>query len=54
MPHSFTRLKTISVLSERLANIFSRQCSPGVALYTVFGFMAGVSGWLMWQCFMGK
>lgn len=26
---------------------------PGVALYTVFGFMAGVSGWLLWACFMG-
>ncbi|KAF6239770.1 hypothetical protein HO173_002316 [Letharia columbiana] len=26
---------------------------PGVALYTVFGFMAGVSGWLLWSCFMG-
>ena len=26
---------------------------PGVALYTVFGFMAGVSGWLLWQTFLG-
>ena len=26
---------------------------PGCALYTVFGFMAGVSGWLLWACFMG-
>ncbi|MCJ1247132.1 hypothetical protein MMC30_004343 [Trapelia coarctata] len=26
---------------------------PGVALYTVFGFMAGFSGWLLWLCFMG-
>ena len=27
---------------------------PGIALYTVFGFMAGFSGWLLWQCFMGE
>ena len=26
---------------------------PGTALYTVFGFMAGVSGWLLYQCFLG-
>lgn len=36
---------------------FPNRCShshrPGVALYTVFGFMAGVSGWLLWSCFMG-
>ncbi|KAI9701652.1 MAG: hypothetical protein M1820_006423 [Bogoriella megaspora] len=25
---------------------------PGIALYTVFGFMAGYSGYLIWQCFM--
>ncbi|KFG85775.1 amino acid transporter [Metarhizium anisopliae] len=26
---------------------------PGTALYTVFGFMAGFSGYLLWDCFMG-
>lgn len=26
---------------------------PGIALYTVFGFMAGVSGYLLWSMFMG-
>ncbi|KAK4693982.1 hypothetical protein P7C71_g3515, partial [Lecanoromycetidae sp. Uapishka_2] len=26
---------------------------PGVVLYTVFGVMAGISGWLLWSCFMG-
>ena len=26
---------------------------PGVALYTVFGFLAGCSGWLMWKVFLG-
>lgn len=26
---------------------------PGVALYTVFGAMAGFSGYLLWDCFMG-
>lgn len=26
---------------------------PGVALYTVFGFMAGFSGYLLWAMFMG-
>lgn len=26
---------------------------PGVALYTVFGVMAGFSGYLLWDCFMG-
>jgi len=26
---------------------------PGIALYTVFGFLAGFSGWLLWSCFMG-
>ena len=26
---------------------------PGIALYTVFGFMAGYSGYLIWSCFMG-
>lgn len=27
---------------------------PGVALYTVFGVMAGFSGYLLWDCFMGE
>lgn len=27
---------------------------PGVALYTVFGIMAGYSGYLLWSCFMGE
>ena len=39
------------------ASMFMRPDSddyrPGVALYTVFGLMAGFSGWLLWQCFMG-
>ena len=26
---------------------------PGVALYTVFGFMAGYSGYLLWKLFLG-
>ena len=26
---------------------------PGVALYTVFAFMAGYSGYLLWQVFLG-
>ena len=26
---------------------------PGVALYTVFGFMAGFSGYLLWTIFLG-
>ncbi|KAJ9224430.1 hypothetical protein DTO027B5_5915 [Paecilomyces variotii] len=26
---------------------------PGVALYTVFGIMAGYSGWLLWKMFLG-
>lgn len=26
---------------------------PGVALYTVFGILAGFSGYLLWDCFMG-
>lgn len=26
---------------------------PGVALYTVFGFLAGYSGWLLWKVFLG-
>ena len=26
---------------------------PGIALYTVFGFMAGYSGWLLWSAFLG-
>ncbi|KHN99060.1 amino acid transporter [Metarhizium album ARSEF 1941] len=26
---------------------------PGTALYTVFGAMAGFSGYLLWDCFMG-
>lgn len=26
---------------------------PGIALYTVFGFMAGYGGWLLYRCFMG-
>ena len=26
---------------------------PGVALYTVFGFMAGYSGYLLWRVFLG-
>jgi hypothetical protein len=26
---------------------------PGVALYTVFGFMAGYSGYLLWKTFLG-
>lgn len=26
---------------------------PGIALFTVFGVMAGYSGWLLWTCFMG-
>lgn len=26
---------------------------PGIALYTVFGFMAGYSGYLLWHCFLG-
>ncbi|KAF2723189.1 hypothetical protein K431DRAFT_302109 [Polychaeton citri CBS 116435] len=26
---------------------------PGIALYTVFGFMAGYSGYLIWHCFLG-
>lgn len=26
---------------------------PGIALYTVFGLMAGYSGYLLWDCFMG-
>lgn len=28
--------------------------SPGTALYTAFGAMAGFSGYLLWDCFMGK
>lgn len=27
---------------------------PGIALYTVFGVMAGFSGYLLWDCFMGR
>ena len=27
---------------------------PGVALYTVFGFMAGFSGYLLWTAFLGE
>lgn len=26
---------------------------PGVALFTVFGFMAGYSGYLVWHIFLG-
>ncbi|KAL2424198.1 hypothetical protein ABEF95_004082 [Exophiala dermatitidis] len=26
---------------------------PGIALYTVFGFMAGYSGYLLWQVYLG-
>lgn len=26
---------------------------PGVTLYTIFGFFAGLSGWLMWKQFLG-
>ncbi|KAL9055933.1 MAG: hypothetical protein Q9162_003229 [Coniocarpon cinnabarinum] len=26
---------------------------PGIGLYTAFGLMAGFSGWLLWQSFMG-
>ena len=26
---------------------------PGIVLYTVFGFMAGYSGYLLWKCFLG-
>jgi Transmembrane amino acid transporter protein len=26
---------------------------PGIALYTVFGFMAGYGGWLLYRCFLG-
>ncbi|KAL1964898.1 hypothetical protein VTN77DRAFT_6251 [Rasamsonia byssochlamydoides] len=26
---------------------------PGIVLYTVFGFMAGYSGYLLWQAFLG-
>ncbi|KJZ77798.1 hypothetical protein HIM_02975 [Hirsutella minnesotensis 3608] len=26
---------------------------PGAALYTVFGIMAGYSGWIIWQVFLG-
>lgn len=26
---------------------------PGIALYTVFGFMAGYSGYLIWHVFLG-
>lgn len=27
--------------------------APGIALYTVFGFMAGYSGYLIWHVFLG-
>ena len=27
---------------------------PGIALYTAFGFMAGFSGWLLYNIFMGR
>ena len=26
---------------------------PGIALYTVFGFMAGYSGYLIWHVYLG-
>lgn len=26
---------------------------PGIVLYTVFGFMAGYSGYLLWKCYLG-
>lgn len=31
----------------------NRNCSPGVALYTVFAGLAGYSGYLLWETFLG-
>jgi amino acid permease len=46
---SFVKINELMVSSWAFANT---GYGPGVALYTVFGFMASVSGWYVWGVYM--